>query len=80
MSPLEEPGGLVRTMEDCAKASSTIATHEIRLSMDVSIGVVLRDFRKDARPGVKAAEVDGIVLCETRSRPSSTILNRPRVI
>lgn len=29
--------------------------------MDVSIGVVERDLRKDARPGVKAAEVDGIV-------------------
>lgn len=32
--------------------------------MDVSIGVVLRDLRKDARPGVKAAEVDGMVVYE----------------
>jgi hypothetical protein len=30
--------------------------------MDVSIGVVLRDLRKDARPGVKAAEVVGMVV------------------
>ena len=34
-------------------------THEIRLSMEVSIGLVLSDLRKDDRPGVRAA-VEGI--------------------
>lgn len=36
-------------------------THEIRLSIDVSIGLVLIDLRKDARPGVNANELDGIL-------------------
>lgn len=35
-------------------------THDIKLSMDVSIGFVLRDLRKDDSPGVKAIELDGI--------------------
>jgi hypothetical protein len=34
--------------------------HEIRLSIEVSIGLVLRDLRKDARPGVRATDVDGM--------------------
>lgn len=37
------------------------ATHEIRLSMDVSIGLVFSDLRKDANPGVNAAGVAGMV-------------------
>jgi hypothetical protein len=34
---------------------------EIRLSIDVSMGLVFRDFRNDAKPGVKGAEVAGMV-------------------
>lgn len=36
-------------------------THEIKLSMDVSMGLVLRDLRNEARPGVKATDVEGIL-------------------
>lgn len=35
-------------------------TYDIKLSMDVSIGFVLRDLRKDDSPGVKAIDVDGM--------------------
>ena len=35
-------------------------THDIKLSMEVSIGFVLSDLRNDASPGVKARAVDGI--------------------
>lgn len=34
----------------------------MRLSMDVSMGFVLRDLRKEARLGVKANAVDGMVI------------------
>lgn len=44
-----------------AKCIMTVRTHEIRLSIDVSIGLVFNDRRKDANPGVKAIDVDGIV-------------------
>ena len=37
-----------------------VDTHEIRFSIDVSIGFVFRDLRKDERPGVRAKAVDGI--------------------
>lgn len=36
-------------------------THEIKLSIDVSIGLVFSDLRKDANPGVNATELDGIL-------------------
>lgn len=39
----------------------TSRTHEIRSSIDVSIGFVFKDLRNDANPGVRAAEVDGMV-------------------
>lgn len=38
----------------------TYETYEIRFSIEVSIGFVLRDFRKDARPGVRAKDVAGM--------------------
>jgi hypothetical protein len=38
----------------------TLGTHEIRLSIDVSIGLVFKDLRNDANPGVKATGVDGM--------------------
>ena len=37
-----------------------VEAHEIKFSIDVSIGFVLRDFKKDARPGVRAKAVAGI--------------------
>lgn len=36
-------------------------THEIRLSMDVSIGLVFRDFKNDASPGVNGADEGGMI-------------------
>jgi hypothetical protein len=36
-------------------------THEIKLSMEVSIGFVFSDLRNDAKPGVKASDVEGIL-------------------
>lgn len=62
LSPLEKPDTTVRMIDPRAKGYKTPETHDIRLSMDVSIGVVERDLRKDARPGVKAAEVDGMLM------------------
>ena len=47
-------------------AGGCVKTHEIRLSIDVSIGLVLIDLRNDARPGVNANELDGMV-CSTRA-------------
>jgi hypothetical protein len=32
----------------------------MRFSIDVSIGLVLSDLRNDARPGVRASDVEGI--------------------
>lgn len=35
-----------------------VFSHETRLSIDVSIGVVFSDLRKDDSPGVRAAEFE----------------------
>lgn len=45
----------------CLQRTIEGATHEIKLSIDVSIGLVFSDLRKDANPGVNATELDGIL-------------------
>lgn len=35
-------------------------TYEIRFSIEVSIPLLLSDLRKDARPGVRAEDMDGM--------------------
>lgn len=40
--------------------SARLEAHEIKFSIEVSIGLVLSDLRKDARPGVRAKDVDGM--------------------
>lgn len=42
------------------KPADEVCAHEIKFSMEVSIGLVLSDLRKDARPGVRAKDVDGM--------------------
>lgn len=45
--------------------------HEIKFSMDVSIGLVLSDLRKDARPGVRAKDVDGMTSGMSQRGPTA---------
>lgn len=48
-------------------------TYEIKVSIEVSIGFVLRHWRNDPKPGVRANEVDGMIkwdggICATSVR------------
>lgn len=40
--------------------TGTQYTHEIKVSIEVSIGFVFRHLRNDPSPGVRANEVDGM--------------------
>lgn len=65
LSPLQKSSTrqLVSAAAADKRPREKAGTHEIRLSMDVSIGLVFRDFKNDANPGVNGADEGGMILC-----------------
>lgn len=63
MSPFQKSSTaqLVSTAAAGRRLGEKARTHEIRLSMDVSIGLVFRDFKNDANPGVNGADEGGMI-------------------
>jgi len=60
LSSLEQSSGVQGQQRGSSRAIRQ-ETHEIKLSMEVSIGFVFSDLRNDAKPGVNASDVEGIL-------------------